>query len=396
MINRLCNPSKNNSFLLFGNRGVGKSTYLEGLFPRLTHLWYDLLDPQLNKMLSFNPGLLNKMLEEQKKHRPPGSMVIIDEVQKIPQLFDVVHSQIEKKHFLFALTGSSSRKLKRQGVNLLAGRAFIYYLFPFTHLELGKNFDLNQVLTWGSLPKLFSFDHNLDRIDFLNAYTDTYLREEIIAEQIIRNTIPFRQFLEVAAQANGKIVNYSNIAKAVGVDTVTVQNYFQILEDTFTGIILPPFHESIRERQRKNPKFYYFDIGVTRALQNRLTLPLIEQSFELGDLFEQFIVLEIFRLNSYLRKSWKLSYLMTKNDVEIDLIIERPGQKRLLIEIKSTNQVTTLLNTMTGFRQLITDFPNSEAVCISRDTTEFIEGNIRFLNWKTLLTELLAMAPFKL
>lgn len=336
------------------------------------------------------------MLEEQKKHRPPGSMVIIDEVQKIPQLFDVVHSQIEKKHFLFALTGSSSRKLKRQGVNLLAGRAFIYYLFPFTHLELGKNFDLNQVLTWGSLPKLFSFDHNLDRIDFLNAYTDTYLREEIIAEQIIRNTIPFRQFLEVAAQANGKIVNYSNIAKAVGVDTVTVQNYFQILEDTFTGIILPPFHESIRERQRKNPKFYYFDIGVTRALQNRLTLPLIEQSFELGDLFEQFIVLEIFRLNSYLRKSWKLSYLMTKNDVEIDLIIERPGQKRLLIEIKSTNQVTTLLNTMTGFRQLITDFPNSEAVCISRDTTEFIEGNIRFLNWKTLLTELLAMAPFKL
>lgn len=328
------------------------------------------------------------MLAEEQKHRPPGSLVVIDEIQKIPELLDVVHSQIEKKHFLFALTGSSSRKLKKAGVNLLGGRAFVYYLYPFTHFELEEQFDLNQVLTWGALPKIFSYEENADRISYLTAYTDTYLREEIIAEQLVRNVTPFRHFLEVAAQGNAKIINYSNIAKAIGVDTTTVQNYFQILEDTFTGVLLQPFHESIRERQRKNPKFYFFDVGVTRTLQNRLVLPLVEQSFEFGDLFEQFIVLEFIRLNSYLKKSWKFSYLKTKNDVEIDLIIERPGQKRLLLEIKSTDSIHSISESFAGFRQLALDFPNSEAICVSRDKIEFVENNIRFLNWRTLFKEL--------
>ncbi len=391
MINRICNLSKSNSFFLFGNRGVGKSTYMETLFPRNNHLWIDLLDPTFNRKLSLNPELLSQMLSEEEKKRPAGAVVVIDEIQKIPELLDVVHSQIEKKHFIFALTGSSSRKLKKLGVNLLGGRAFIYSLYPFTHIELGKNFDLKNVLRWGSLPKIFTFSENSDRIDFLNAYADTYLREEIIAEQIVRNVTPFRHFLEVAAQSNAKIINFSNIAKTIGVDTTTVQNYFQILEDTFIGVLLQPFHESIRERQRKNPKFYYFDTGITRTLQNRLTLPLEEQSFEFGDLFEQFIILELIRLNSYFKKSWKFSYLRTKNDVEIDVVIERPGQKRLLLEIKSSDNIQLVKESFIGFKKLAMDFSNAEAICISRDILEFRQDDIRFIHWTTLFRELFVL-----
>lgn len=388
MINRLFKYSKSNSFFIFGNRGVGKSTYLEAQFPRNNHLWIDLLNSQLFKKLVINPHLFQQILDEEKKSRPKGSVVIIDEIQKIPELLDIVHSEIERKHFLFILTGSSARKLKKAGVNLLAGRAFIYHMFPFTHKELDQMFDLNSVLRWGSLPKIFSFDNIEDKIDYLNSYCDSYLREEIIAEQIVRNVTPFRHFLEVASQSNSKIINFSNIAKSVGVDTSTVQNYFQILEDTFTGVLLQPFHESIRERQRKNPKFYYFDMGVTRSLQNRLTLPIVEQSFEFGDLFEQFIILEFIRLNSYLKKSWKFSYMMTKNNVEIDLIIERPGLSRLLIEIKSTDSIQSLPDsTLVGFRNLVRDFKNAEGLCVSRDPVGFVKEGVRFIHWMKLFEE---------
>jgi predicted AAA+ superfamily ATPase len=244
-------------------------------------------------------------------------------------------------------------------------------------------------LSWGTLPKIFSLAEVEDKIDYLNSYCDAYLREEIIAEQIVRNVTPFRHFLEVAAQGNSKIINYSNIAKSIGVDTTTVQNYFQILEDTFAGVLLQPFHESIRERQRKNPKFYFFDTGVTRSLQNRLTLPLVEQSFEFGDLFEQFIILEFIRLNFYFKKSWKFSYLMTKNNVEIDLIVERPGAQRLLVEIKSTDAIQNLPDShWVGFRKIVKDFPNALGVCVSRDPVAFVKDGIRFVHWKQLFDEL--------
>jgi predicted AAA+ superfamily ATPase len=388
MVNRLVRHSKTHSFFLFGNRGVGKSTYLETQFPRDRFFWLDLLDPNLNKKLSINPGLLAGMLAEEKKRRPKGSVVVIDEIQKIPDLLDIVHSQIEAKHFVFALTGSSSRKLKKQGVNLLAGRAFVYFLFPLTHLELGSEFDLNESLTWGTLPTLSSLKEIEDKIDYLNAYSDTYLREEIIAEQIVRNIAPFRHFLEVAAQSNAKILNYSNIAKAINVDITTVQNYFHILEDTFTGVLLQPFHESIRERQRKNPKFYFFDLGITRALQNRLTLPVSDQTYEYGELFEQFILLEVIRLNEYHRKSWRLSYLKTKDNVEVDLIIERPGLPRLLIEIKSTVSISSLpATTFMGVRGLAKSMKKVETICLSRDETEFMEGGIRFIHWRRFFAE---------
>jgi predicted AAA+ superfamily ATPase len=396
MVNRLSKLSKTNSFFLFGNRGVGKSTLLESQFSKQTGIWFDLLDPTLEKKLSLNPSLLEQILHEEKHKHPKGTFVVIDEVQKIPELLNIVHSQIEQKYFHFVLTGSSARKLKKHGTNLLGGRAFVYFLYPFTHLELGSKFNLLSTLQWGSLPKIFEYE-NSDKVEYLNAYTNTYLREEIIAEQLVRQITPFRQFLEVAAQANCKILNYSKISDAVGVDTTTVQNYFQILEDTFTGVLLQPYDQSIRKRQRKNPKFYFFDTGVTRALQNRLTLNIAEGTYEFGDLFEQFIILEIIRLNEYFRKSWKFSYLQTKDNVEVDLIIEQPGQypnnKRIFIEIKSTKDIESLDNSsFNGFTNLVKSQlqiqSQVEAIVISQDPIHKSKNGVRFLHWQAALQEL--------
>lgn len=389
MVERLFKPLKSHSFFLFGNRGVGKSTLLRAWFPEEKSLWFDLLDPKTERQLGLRPELLGERLEEARRDFPKGSFVVIDEIQKIPELLNVVHQQIEKKYFHFALTGSSARKLKKSGVNLLAGRAFVLNLYPFTHRELGDHFRLDEVLRWGSLPRVFELDLEF-KADFLESYASTYLREEIIAEQLVRQVQPFRQFLEVAAQSNCKIVNYQRVAQAIGVEIATVQNYFQILEDTFVGILLQPFHESLRNRQRKNPKFYFFDPGVTRALQNRLTLDLVPQTYEYGDLFEQFVVLETMRLSAYLKKSWKFSYLRTKDDVEVDLIIERPGQSKLFLEIKSTHEISNIsTEKLRGFRNLVVDSKNTQGLVISQDPKPKKEENLRFLHWREFFQEFL-------
>ena len=175
--------------------------------------------------------------------------------------------------------------------------------------------------------------------DYLRAYTRTYLKEEILQEQIVRNIDPFQNFLEIAAQANSRILNYSKISKDLGVDDKTVKNYFSILVDTYLGFYLYPFHRSIRKRQRESPKFYFFDLGIKRATERKLTLEIQPQSYEFGDAFETWIIQECFRYNEYYKKDFRFSYLRTQNNVEIDLIIERPGKEDLLVEIKSATKI---------------------------------------------------------
>jgi predicted AAA+ superfamily ATPase len=167
-----------------------------------------------------------------------------------------VHSKIESSETRFAMTGSSARKLKREGTNLLAGRAFVYNLFPLTHRELGDSFNLNSALMYGTLPGLLKFDSGEEKMAFLRAYALTYLKEEIWGEHIVRKLDPFRKFVEIAAQCNGELINFANIARDVGVDIKTVQSYFEILEDTLLGFMLEPYHRSVRKRQRQAPKFY--------------------------------------------------------------------------------------------------------------------------------------------
>ena len=319
MLPRLLKLPKNQSFFLFGARSTGKSTLIQHEFKDLKHILFNLLDIEQEELLSINPN----ELQAQVLALPPDiTHVIIDEVQKIPKLLDVVHKLIEETSKKFVLTGSSARKLKRGGANLLAGRAFVYNLFPFSFLELGKSFNLETTLNWGLLPKITFFNSDDERFKFLQAYTHTYLKEEVWAEQIIKKLNPFRKFLEVSAQCNGKIINYSNIARDVGVDDKTIREYFSILEDTLIGFFLEPFQNSFRKRLSMKPKFYYFDLGVVRALKRQLSIPLQPSTSGYGEAFEHFIITECLKLASYYKPEFRFSYLHTKDDAEIDLVVE--------------------------------------------------------------------------
>jgi predicted AAA+ superfamily ATPase len=225
-----------------------------------------------------------------------------------------------------------------------------------------------------------------DKQDYLRTYTQTYLKEEITAEQVVRRLDPFRRFLFVAAQMSGKIVNFSKIAREVGTSAATVQTYFQILEDTLVGFLLEPFHESIRKRQRESPKFYFFDTGVQRALNRTLTVELQAHTYAFGLAFEHFVINEVNRLQSYGKRDYQLSYLRTKDGVEIDLIIERPGLKRALVEIKSTERVTE--DDVRALQQLAGDISNSEAFCLSLDPVHKKIGVATCLPWQSGLEEL--------
>lgn len=363
MFPRLLEVTRKRSFFLFGARNTGKSTFLKYTFSRNNVLWCDLLDPEEEERFLRKPNTLYEMAKAASKST---THVIIDEIQKVPKLLDVVHKLMGETELLFVMTGSSARKLKRGGANLLAGRAFVYNLFPLTSFELGDQFDLNFALHWGSLPEVFKFDDNKERDHFLHAYANTYLKEEIWDEHFIRNLDPFRRFLEVAAQCNGKIVNYLNIARDVGVEDKTVASFFSLLEDTLIGFFLEPFHHSFRKRLSEKPKFYFFDLGVAHALSRRLSIPLIEKTYAFGEAFEQFIILEIMRLATYFEPDYRFSYLRTPSDVEIDLVVERPGKPILFIEIKSTEEIER--TDLSAYIRLTKDFGDCEAIVLSRDS----------------------------
>ena len=301
-------------------------------------------------------------------------------------MLDVVHRLIEQKQpYRFALTGSSARKLKRGAANLLAGRALQYYLFPLTHCELGEQFDLNFCLRWGSLPQVFTLAEE-ERSHYLRTYANTYLREEIQAEQILRKLPPFRAFLETTAQTVGQIVNYSKIARDIRSDATSVISYFEILEDTLVGVRLLPYSGSLRKRQRKNPKFYFFDIGVQRALAGHINLEVQESTYEYGRLFEQWLFLEIYRLNAYQKKDWQFSYFESGDGVEIDLIIERPGKPLALIEIKSTKSVTR--DHTKQLNRFCSEIDSKEAYCLSNDPVSKQYGEVDCLHWREGLSRL--------
>ena len=368
--------SQHHHFFLFGPRGTGKSTLLRETFPSETALYLDLLDFSLEDRLAKNPKELINIVHALPSHI---THVVIDEIQKIPRLLDGVHQLIEEKQKIFVLSGSSARKLKRQSANLLAGRAFVYHLYPFSFVEIGEDFDLYAALQYGTLPRNSDFVLPDEKQQYLMSYAHTYLKEEIVSEQWVRNLDPFRRFLEVSAQCNGKIINYANIARDVGVSEKTVKVYFEILEDTLIGFFLEPFHHSFRKRLSQKPKFYYVDTGIARALSRTLSLPLQEKTSAYGESFEHYIILECLRLANYFKPEYRFSYLKTKDDAEIDLIVDRPGLPHLFIEIKSSESVDEVqLNTLSS---LAKDFGACEAVCFSRDTYAKKFSNVTVYPW---------------
>lgn len=384
MVRRQLNILKTNSFFLFGPRGTGKSTLLKELFSDKMPLLVDLLLPSEYHRYDADPELLVR----QTAQLTPGSWVILDEVQRIPKLLDVVHHLIEERKLNFALTGSSARRLKHGAANMLGGRAYTYHLHPLTHAELSSQFDLVRALSYGTLPRVWYSNSDLERALSLETYALTYLEEEIWKEHLVRELAPFRSFLKVAAQMNGEILNFSSIARDVNVDDKTVREYFSILEDTLVGFLLEAHDRSVRKRQTLSPKFYFFDPGVSRAIQGVVQNQVVESSNEYGKLFEQWLIWEIKRLNDYTRKKYELSYLRTKDNVEVDLILNAPGRGGVtLIEIKSTSRVGDA--DVKQLKALLPDFEkDTKAYCFSNDQKAQSFGAVQAVHWREGLKRL--------
>ena len=386
MIQRLLTPTPRESFFLFGARGTGKSTWLEQHFSRNTCLWLDLLDPDVEDRYLMNPKALEAEVDLLLEKGEKPAWVIIDEIQKAPRLLDIAHRLIERKRIRFALTGSSARKLKRGHANLLGGRAVVFNLFPFTHQELGENFNLSLALDWGTLPKIVAAQTPAERARLLRGYCQVYLKEEILIEQLVRNLVPFKGFLEISAQMDGKLINYEAIARNIHADNKTVQSYFDILEETYLGSRLFPIHKSIRKSQKQAPKFYWFDSGVQRFLAGTIHSPLVPGTSAYGNAFESFVINELTRFNSYRELDYRFSYLQTQHNAEIDLILSR-GHENIAIEIKSNQRIDPI--EVRKLENLACDLPNQTRVFyLSQDPSRQKIGKVNCLPWTEVFNEL--------
>lgn len=312
------------SIFLWGPRQTGKSTLLRSIFPTATTI--DLLKNDEFIKYKNNPSLLREELLQSKK-----SIVIIDEIQKIPELLNEVHWLIENIKIKFILCGSSARKLKRGHANLLGGRALRYELFGFIAEEVGNDFDLNVMLNNGYLPKHY-LSANPRRM--MQAYVNDYLKEEIAAEGLVRNLPVFSKFLSAAALSDTEVVNYSTIARDCGVSSPTIKEYFQILQDTLIGYILPAYTKREKRKIVASPKFYFFDVGIVNFLNKRGQIQIGTELY--GKAFENWVMHELRAHSQYTDKFYDISYWRLENGSEIDFIL---NDMEVAIECKSTQSI---------------------------------------------------------
>ena len=316
------------SFFLFGPRGSGKSTWTRQRFPDIARI--DLLDEALYHSYLGNAGLFGEEL----RSLSPGSTVCVDEIQRMPSLLNEVHRFIEERRLRFILCGSSARKLKREGTNPLAGRALQRFMHPLVPAELGDDFDLETVLTFGTLPVIWQ---STERREALLAYARLYLKEEIQAEALVRNLPGFARFLPAAALFHGQALNIAGLARDVGVSRTTVVGYVDILEDTLLAFRLPAFEARLRVREKTHPKLYWVDAGVVRAVKQQLSAPSAE---ERGSLFEGWIanLLRSYRDYRDLFDDWSYWAPAEAARTEVDFLLRR-GKDFLAIEAKAAVRI---------------------------------------------------------
>jgi predicted AAA+ superfamily ATPase len=381
MIQRLVDTPKNRSFFLFGPRQTGKSTLVRSLLDGKS--WsVDLLETDTFLRYARAPESFRLEAEEKIKNRGVQT-IFVDEIQRVPDLLNEVHLLIEKHRCRFILSGSSARKLRRGGVNLLAGRAVERRLFPFVHAEIAGSFDLEEALRFGTLPAVHGLPTG-EKIDILGAYANTYLREEIQQEGLVRNLGGFSRFLDVAAAQCGELVNFSAFGRECALPTRTVQSYYDIVEETLVGLRLEPWVRSARKRLVAHPKFYLFDTGVTNAVNRRLGAP--PDSALRGRLFEQFLVLETDRLCSYRLSESRLFFWRTNSGAEVDLLIERRGSLVGAFEIKASRRIAGA--DLSGLRAFRDDHPEVPLAVICNAPEPFTLDGVRVLPWKAYLEEL--------
>ncbi len=381
MIKRLVDLPKTRSFFLFGPRQTGKSTLARAVIGGDS--WsVDLLESDLFLRYARAPELFRREAEE-KILKHGIHTIFIDEVQRLPDLLNEVHLLIEKHRCRFILSGSSARKLRRGGTDLLAGRAVERFLFPFVHAEIPDSFDLEAALRFGTLPAIHGLPQ-AEQIDILRTYANTYLREEIQQEGLVRNLGGFSRFLDLAAAQCGELVNFSAFGRECGLPTRTVQAYYDILEETLIGYRLEPWALSPRKRLVAHQKFYLFDTGVTNAVNRRLTSP--PDSSLRGRLFEQLVILETMRMRSYLRSEARLFFWRTNAGAEVDLLIEKEGRLRGAFEIKASRRIAGA--DLSGLRAFHADHPKvpRAVICDAAEPHE-LDG-IRVLPWRSYIQEL--------
>lgn len=337
------------SIILFGPRGTGKTYWAKTHFPNALYL--DLLDNSLYKELTADPSRLFNLIPVNY-----DSWVIIDEVQKIPELMNEVHRLIEHKKYKFILTGSNARNLKKKGVNLLAGRALNFYMHPLTAHELGDEFNISHALQYGLLPKAVQAK---DPKHYLETYVVTYLREEVLQEGLTRNLGDFTRFMEIASFSQGNILNLSAISREAAINRRTVESYFKILEDLLIAYSLPVFTKRAKRELIASPKFYYFDVGVYRSIRPRGPLDIGDEIDGAG--LETLFLQHLRAYNDYDRLGYKFYYWRTRGGLEVDFIAY--GERGLFaFEIKRKN--TYQKSDLSGLKEFRKDYPMAKCYLV--------------------------------
>ena len=362
IIPRIFTPQKY-SFFLFGPRGTGKTTYLKQNYPDA--IWIDLLESDVFRSYSAYPERLREMVLA----NPAKKTVVIDEIQKVPELLSVIHSLIEKKtNKQFILTGSSSRKLKRTGADLLAGRVIKKTMHPFMAVELGKKFNLNNALNQGLLPLVVSAQNPAA---VLKTYASLYVREEVQAEGLVRNIGNFSRFLESVSFSHGSVLNITNVARDCEVERKVVEGYIAILEDLLLAFRLPVFTKRAKRAVVSHPKFYFFDAGVYRSLRPSGPLDKPEESG--GCALEGLVAQHLIAWNSYGGENNKVSFWRTAAGSEVDFVVY--GEKVFwAIEVKNTSRIRPEdLRALKSFKE---DYPESTAYFLYRGKERIMKNGI--------------------
>lgn len=347
------------AMFLFGGRQTGKSTLLKERFPKAVYI--DLLKSDVRNRFKQH---LEEFRESLMRY-PPETLVIVDEIQKVPDLLDEVHWLMVEKGLWFILSGSSARKIKKSGANNLGGRAIPETLFPLVSAEI-PDFDLERAVQNGMIPRHYAVANARNR---MRAYIDLYLKEEIIEEALVQNADEFVRFMEVAAIMDGEILNYENVASDCEVSANTVKAYYKILVDTLLGFEVPAYRKVIKRKLYKAPRFYYFDVGIANHLTKRYHLA--PRTPEYGHAFEHLIMQEIAAYLGYTNSDEELTYWHTYENLEVDAVI---GDARVAIEIKSKEHIDH--DDKKGVTEFAKEHPDTRQIIVSRDRISRRSGDV--------------------
>jgi len=363
------NLPANRSAFLWGPRKTGKTYWINGHFADSVVI--DLLKTDVFAEYASRPSLLRERYQEY------GRLVVIDEIQMVPDLLNEIHWLIENTGTSFLMTGSSARKLRRRHTNLLGGRAWRYSMTPLTYAET-EGFDLEQIMLSGLLPPHFL---SSDPVQDLRSYVADYLKEEIAVEAVIRNIPAFAEFLRVAALTSGELLNYTNVARETGVSAKVVRNYFQILEDTLLGFRIQPWRKVRNRRLIETEKFYLFDVGVTNYLARRT--PRIGTP-EFGNSFENYILMELKAYQAYRNPELDIRYWRTSTGFEVDFILD---DMNVAIEVKGSHRIHS--SHTKGLRALLEEHTVKRSIIVSLEKQpRKLDSSIEVLPWQVFLEEL--------